>query len=432
MSFRTWTAAGLVLIAAAATAGCGGGGGKEASNDGPVTITYAAPGNGDGLAHGEGPIIKAFERANPQITVKIEEIPFAEYNTKLTTVFRGGQGPDLGRVNHTDIQTFAGGGFLAPLDDVIRSDKIAIDSFIPALVDTGKVGGKQMTLPLTTDTRVLFYNPRLLKSKGIAKPPATWDELISDVQKFAGSGVYGYGFPSDSDYALTYETVGPYMKAAGGEILSGDDEPQAKAAESAGTVDAVKLIQELVKTKAVPPGTSNMKADALYQLFSQNKIAFMLGGPWVRTALQTNKPAIAYGTDYATAPVPVKTAGDPSGSTAGGWQIGVFKNSKHQEAAGKLLAFMLEHDNLVAINKAEAFPPLKDGLTAKPWSDDPFYQAYEDVLPHSGLPLPPIARIAEVSAAFEKTVLPVIVDPSKPAEPALKDFDEQVNQRILG
>lgn len=289
-----------------------------------------------------------------------------------------------------------------------------------------------MTLPITTDTRALFYNPALLKAKGIEKPPATWADLIADVKMFAGGDVYGYAFPSDTDYALTYETVGPYMKGASGAILKSDGKiSKAVAADSTGTVDAVKLIQDLVKTGAVPPGIENMKGDTLGQLFAQNKLAFMLGGPWIRTLLETNNPNIKYGTDYKTAVVPVQKSGDPSGSTAGGWQIGVFKNSKNQDAAGKLLAYIMEPKNLIELNKTEAFPPLKDGLSGAPWSNDPFYKAYNEILPHAGLPIPPVSRMAEVSAAFEKTVIPVIVDPSKSAKSALKDFDQQVNTQIL-
>jgi multiple sugar transport system substrate-binding protein len=431
MRSRSTTAVGLAALAIAGLtlAGCSAGG----SDNGKVTITYATSAGADVFNKGEKVLIDAFQKANPNITVKVEQIPLANYNTKLTTEFRGGQGPDLGRVNHTDIQTFAAGNFLAPLDSIIKDDKIDTDQLIPGLVDVGKVAGKQMTLPIGTDTRALFYNPALLKSKGIDKPPATWEELLADVKLFAGGDVYGYGFPSDTDYALTYETVGPYMKGADGEILKSDGKTsKAVAADSDGTLAAVKLIQDIVKTGAVPPGTDNMTGDTLGQLFAQNKLAFMLGGPWVKATLETNNPNIKYGTDYETSVVPVQKAGEPSGSTAGGWQIGVFKNSKNQAAAGKLLAYIMERENLITLNKAEAFPPLKDGLSTSPWSDDPFYKAYNEILPHAGLPLPPVTRIAEVSAAFEKTVIPVIVDPSKSAESALKDFDQQVNTQILG
>ncbi len=421
----------MLAVAGMAMSGCGSSGGGGSADD-KVTITYATPTTANEFPKGEGPIIEAFQKANPNITVKVEQTPLDNYNTKLTTAFRGGQGPDLGRVNHTDIQTFAAGGFLAPLDSAITENKIAIDSLIPGLVDVGKIGGKQMTLPLTTDTRALYYNPKLLKSKGIDKPPATWDELVADVKLFAGGDVYGYGFPTEGDYSLSYEAVGPYMKGAGGEILKSDGKAsEAVAASSMGTSGAVKLLQDLVKTGAVPPGTDNMKGDTLYQLFAQDKLAFMLGGPWAKSALETNNPNIKYGTDFQTAVVPVQKAGDPSGSTAGGWQIGVFKNSKNKEAAGKLLAFIMERENLITINKPEAFPPLKDGLSTSPWSDDPFYTAYNEILPHAGLPIAPVARMAEVSAAFQKSVLPSLVDPSKSAEQALKDFDEQVNSQIL-
>lgn len=429
-TFRT-PAAILPALLALAVAGC-----SKASDspttpaDKPVTITYVTPAENAVLTKGEKPLITAFEQANPNITVKITQIPTANYNTKLITEFRGGQGPDILRVNHTDIQTFSNGGFLAPLDDTIGNDKIDTGALIPGLLEAGKVRGKQMTLPLTTDTRVLFYNPKLLKQHGISAPPATWADLLKDTKAFAGTKAYGYGFPTESDYSMSYDAIGPYMKGAGGELLNADGS-KADAADSQGTLKAVQLVQDIVKTGAVPPGIGSTSGDTLAQLFSQNKLAFMLGGPWVRASLEEDNPKITYGKDYMTAPVPVETSGQPSGSTAGGWQIGISKSSQNVDAAGKLLSFLMQPDNLVKLNADEAFAPTTNGLSSEPWASDPFYQAYSTVLPNAGLPITPVARLVEVSAAFEAAVRPVIVSPDKPASAALQAFDTKTNAGIL-
>lgn len=404
-----------------------------ASGDTPVvTVNYAAPTEQSVFEAGEKVVIDAFVAANPDVKVEVELIPLANYNTKLTTEFRGGGGPDIGRVNHTDIRSFAAGGFLAPLDDAIAANNIAVDKLIPGLVDVGQYGDDQVTLPLTTDTRVLYYNPRLLEAQGIVGPPATWEELVADVAKFAGTDVYGYGLRSDNDYSFSYETTGPYMVQAGGELIAPKGEgAEAVAATSDGTIAAVELIQDIVKTGAVPPGVGQFSEEAIGQLFGQDKLAFTTGGPWLRTQIQAVNPEFVYGTDFATAPIPVREAGQSSGSTAGGWQIGVFENSNQKEAAGRLLAFMMQPENLATLNAVEAFPPTKDGLSNEPWASDPFYDAFRETLPGSSLPILPVARMAEVSAAFQNILEPYVVDPSKPASEGLAAFDDEVNSTIL-
>ena len=416
----------LLALAGAALTGCSSG----SSGSGPVTLTYVTGNTGVILKSGEQALIDAFMKKNPNIKVKIESVPLTNFDTKLTTELRSGAGPDLGRVNHTDIQQWAGAGFLAPLDDAISSNKIDMSKFIPGLVSIGKIKGKQMTLPMTTDARAFWYNPTLMKQAGIDKPPATWAELITDAKKFNGTGVYGFGFASDNDYSLTYETVGPFMKTANGQILTTSGS-KAVASSSAGTLAAVKLLQDLVKAGVTPPGENNLNGDTLAQLFSQGKLAFMLGGPWQQTALLTDNPNAKYGTDYATTIVPVEKAGQPTATVAGGWQVGIFKNSKNKEAAGKLLAYLEQPENLKKLNAQEAFPPIKNGLSGAPW-DTEFFNAFNEVLPHAGLPMPPVSQIAQVSATFESTILPAITNPNQSAQDALKTFDQQVNSKILG
>ncbi|ACQ81954.1 extracellular solute-binding protein family 1 [Beutenbergia cavernae DSM 12333] len=405
--------AGLV-ISSVALAACSG---SDQGGGGTVTITYATPAEDNILEIGEEPIIEAFEAAHPDIDVEIEQLPFADYNTSLTTEMRGGGGPDIGRVNHTDIQMYSAAGFLRPLDDAIDTGP-----FIPGLVEVGQVGGEQVTLPLTTDARVLYVNLRLLESAGISSPPATWDELLDDVAAFAGTDAYGYGFPTDNDYSLAYEAAGPYIAAAGGQILSPDGDPAASGDEA--TEAALQLLQDIVATGAVPPGLDNLSGDTLAQLFAQDKLAMMLGGPWVRSQIE-DYGDLTYGADWVTVPVPAREAGGSSGSAAGGWQIGVFENSEHPEEALELLAWITEAENLQALNEGEAFPPTNDGLEVAPWSEDEFYDAFATVLPNSAVPITPVPRVAEIAAAFESNLEPAVTNPAASIADGLSAFDAQ-------
>lgn len=401
------------------------GGSKAGGYSGPAaTITWATESSGPQL-EAEKKVVAAFHDANPSITVTVDAVAFDSYDTKLTTALRAGTGPDVFRVNHPNIQAWTNAKFLAPLDDV------GVDTapFIPALVTAGQVNGTQYTLPMDTDARALFYNPDLLKKAGIDAPPATWAELLSDVTKVKATGAYGYAFRNSGDYDMAYETVGPYMNTAGGELLTKDG-AQAGAANSAGTVAAVQLIQDIVKAGVVPPGQTNMTEDTMNQLFAQGKLAFMVGGPWERPTILKDNPKAVYGKDFATAPIPTQQSGGKSASTSGGWQIGIAASSKSPAAAKALLAFLEQPDNLIAIAESSTFPPLTTGLESEPWKSDPFYDAYKTVLPNSGLPIPPVPQLAQIAAALQKNVAPAVLGGS-PAKDALSAFDTQVNQQIL-
>ena len=51
------------------------------------------------------------------------------------------------------------------------------------------VDGKQYGLPYNLGVVGLWYNKDLFEQAGIAAPPATWDELLADVQIFKDKGI---------------------------------------------------------------------------------------------------------------------------------------------------------------------------------------------------------------------------------------------------
>ncbi len=400
-----------------------------------VTITWGTTGN-ESLLAAEAKVITAFQQANPDITVKLEATNFADYDTKMTTSLRSGQGPDVFRVNHPNVQAWTNAGYLADLTQPMTDNSVDTSKFIPGLLDIGKVNGKQYTLPIDTDCRAFWYNPKLLvkawivDGSGKAKPPTTWDELVTDVAKFKGSGTYGYVYRTDSDYAMAYEAVGPYLKTAGGKILSDGAQPQAVAADDPNTVAAVTLLQKIKATGAVPPGEANMSEQTSENLFANSKVAMMTAGPWAKDAILKTSPKFTYGKDYVLTTIPTPQPGGKSASASGGWQIGMNAKSKNAAAAAKFLAFFEQPDNLITLASSNSFPPLTDGMSGAPFGTDPFYDAFKKLLPNSGLPITPVPQLAQVSAAFEVAGR-AAVNQGKDVTTELTDFDKKVNEQVL-
>lgn len=400
-----------------------------------VSITWATT-NSPTTLKAEEAIAAAFMAENPDIKVTVDAINFADYDTKLNTSLRAAKGPDVFRVNHPNVRAWADAGYLSDLKGSISANGVDMALFIPGLVEVGSLDGKQVTLPIDTDARAFWYNPKLLKKAGIvdaqgkAKAPETWAELVDSVAKFKGTDTYGYVFRTDSDYAMAYEAVGPYMKAAGGKILSSDAQPKAVAGDDPHTIAAVTLLQSIVKTGAVPPGEANMSEQTSYSLFAGGKVAMMTAGPWARDAIVKAAPGFKYGEDYALTVIPVPAAGDASATTSGGWQIGVNAKSEHAEAAGRFMAYFERAENLTKLASNNSFPPLIKGMEGEPFASDPFFDAFKELLPHSGLPITPVSQMAQVSAEFEVSARAAVND-GKDVTQELKAFDTRVNEQVL-
>lgn len=428
---RRWTAL-LALGSAAALmiSGCStAGGGSSSGGGGDKTVITFGTTDDPAVNEAEQEIIDNFTAENPDITVQFEKVAFADYDTKLTTELRAGTGPDVFRVNHPNVQLWAGAGYLADLTDAMAD--IDTSNFVPGLLSIGGVDGTFYALPIDTGNRALWYNPKLLESVGVTEPPSTWAELLDTVGKFKDNAdVYGYCFVTNSDYAMAYETVGPYMAQAGGVILSDATPAQAIAATEEATVAAVTLLQDIAKTGEIPPGSANMDGDTRSALFAGGQCALMIGGTWERPVIEADNPDAVFGEDYAVAVVPTREAGQESGTTGGGWMLGVNAESKQAEAAAKFFAFYAKSESLMLLSGSDTFPPLLDGMDGEPYAGDPFFEPFREMLPNTVLPIVPVPQMAEVSAEFEAAVRGAVND-GKDVVTQLTNFDTKVNEQVL-
>jgi multiple sugar transport system substrate-binding protein len=90
---------GLVGVAALTLAGCSASSGDDS---GPVTITYSNFISNDGNEENLQTIVDAFEKANPDITVEVTTLPYADYGTALQTDLAAGTVSDVFDIEYSN------------------------------------------------------------------------------------------------------------------------------------------------------------------------------------------------------------------------------------------------------------------------------------------------------------------------------------------
>jgi len=124
-------------------------------------------------AEGEAvaPMVRDFERANPDIHVRVQQIPWTAAHEKLLTAFVGGALPDVAQLGNTWILEFAALRALAPLDSVLSRDSTLMprDDYFPGVLATNVVDDTLYGVPWYVDTRVMFYRADLLRRAGVAR-----------------------------------------------------------------------------------------------------------------------------------------------------------------------------------------------------------------------------------------------------------------------
>lgn len=189
-----------ITIAGLALAGCAGGQSSgDGSGGGAVTLTFA---NAD-PAETWAPVIEAFEKKHPDITVKQLNIPYAQYTSTINQRLGGGGGGiDVMVVDAGGgLLDWTNRGFLADLS-ALKDDAVEA-SVSESMVTAREVDGTLRAIEPWTTSQFLYYNTDLLAAAGVEPPssdptaPWTYEELAAAAQKVKDAGAAEYPFLFD-------------------------------------------------------------------------------------------------------------------------------------------------------------------------------------------------------------------------------------------
>jgi raffinose/stachyose/melibiose transport system substrate-binding protein len=180
-----------VLVLVAAVSGCGGGtngsgSGSNSSSSAPVTLTWWNNANTDpGLSFWNS-VVSDFHKAHPNITVTNVPMQNEQFNTKIPVALQSTSPPDI-------YQQWGGGALATQVGagkvlDITNDVKPWIGQLGNA-VSTWQVNGKQYGIPYNLGVVGFWYNKDLFAKASISSPPATWDDLLSDIQKLKAAGI---------------------------------------------------------------------------------------------------------------------------------------------------------------------------------------------------------------------------------------------------
>lgn len=127
-------------------------------------------------------LIENFEAANPGITVKTNQFPYADYRTKVAAAIPAGEGPDVVQLFYGWLNDYVDAQLIQPLPTDAFPVETIDEEFFP-MVQAMKRDGQYMALPTAVRSLALFYNERLFDKAGIENPPATLDELVETAKK---------------------------------------------------------------------------------------------------------------------------------------------------------------------------------------------------------------------------------------------------------
>jgi raffinose/stachyose/melibiose transport system substrate-binding protein len=384
--------AGVVLAAAGlVAAGCGGSSGDNTSSEGakasgPVTLKLSISHSGGTGENPIMPIVRAFEKANPNIKVKVSQAPIDQYPQILRTQLRSGTGPDLfygstGTGAPDSILPLAKAGSVADLSGSSWASSIP-DSVKPLL----QLNGKTYMLPLEYSGNGVIYNVDNFKKYGV-KIPQTFSDLVTACKTIASKGgvpiALAGGVPQNPSMvamvlsnSLVYSKIPDWtqQREAGKTTF-------AKTPEWKAVVDHFKQLSD---AGCFQKGASAAGFPQLTQLLGSGK-ASMTGAPIASIKTVTDSGAKVHMSAFA---MPGDSSSDTRLTASPNYAMGVNAQSKHLDAAKKFIDFFAQPA------QADTWAAGRGDVSLQQAAQGDLPATFSDVKPYfkdnKALPFPPL------------------------------------------
>lgn len=327
-----------------------------------VTLTFMLWGNEAHQSMYQG-LIDKFEEQNPNIKVKMESVPFPDYQQKITVLAAGNELADIGWVAERMVPQFMKNNILADVSSFKEDDTYNMDDFFSSTLDLFRDGDKLYGIPFSTPPMVLFYNKTLFEENGEKTPNQhvedgnwTWEQFEkSSSAVAAGTGaerVYGANFFRDWN---TWIALLSHTWSYGGSLFNEDmtkftwNSPEG--------VESIKMLQRMMFDDQSHPKAGE-QVD-----FTSGKV-----GMFYDVYSYVSRARDIQDFEWDIAPLPKGPEGRfPMLGQAG---ISMFAGSDYPDETMKLLKFLTNED---AIKASSAFfvPPRKSVLSSDDFMNRP-------------------------------------------------------------
>jgi len=345
-------------------------------------------------------LLRAFERENPGLAVRVEQLPWSAAHEKLLTAFAGDATPDVAQMGNTWLPEFVALHALEPLDQSIRGSPIDLTDYDAGILDTNVVEGRQYGVPWYVDTRVLFYRRDLLAKAGYSAAPRDWDEwtrMLVAIKDEVGPERYAILLPLNE-----YEPMVALWLQQGEPLLR--DGGRYGNFRSPGFERTLRFYLSMYERHLAPPVSHNEIAN-VWNEFARGYFSFYISGPWQMGEFKRRLPAELQPA-WMTAPLPGPQG--PGASIAGGSSLAIFRRSRSKEAALKLVEFLSRPQVQQEFYRLTGdLPARRSAWTDPSLAQDPHARAFRDQLERVR-PVPKVPeweRIAtELMLVMEKVV----------------------------
>ncbi len=296
-------------------------------------------------------LIKNFNTEYPHIKINYYKKNIVNYEDDFLGAVASGRGPDIFMLHNTWIPRYENKIIGAP--QTLVTAKQVQTEFVDVVYDDFVVSGVVGALPLSVDTLALFYNKNIFNNVAIPRPPETWQNFLTDVEKItvrdqennitrAGAAIgtaRSINRSTDILSLLMFQSGTPIVDRKEKEVVF-DDEIKTEEGTFYPGQEALSFYTDFANPlKSVY--TWNNRMHYSIDAFKEGIVGMMLNYSYQIEEIRQDAPYLEFGVSYAPQ---IKEAKNKV-NYANYWGLAVSKNSKHSKAAWQFINWLTRTDN---------------------------------------------------------------------------------------
>ncbi len=302
-----------------------------------ITLTYWRTVDGTAVFD---PILAEWKKLHPNVAIQITNIPFAEYDNRLSEAAKNNTLPDLFMLRSDWVPRYQKN--IKPAPDAIFNPTEYKQTFAPVtsqdLIKNNQVYGVSYGIP----TLGLFYNTQLFEAAGVSDPPQTWQDLVDANAKLSqkqGQNLYKSGIALGTANISSASSIITLLMMQNGAQMT--NQPPTQATFDKPTSDgyaAGPKALSFYNSFALASKSTYSWSDALgnsTQAFEQGKTAMIVQYPFTYLDIKAQAPNLS----FKMAKVPQVNTGSSINYTEY-WAESVANTSKYPDIAWDFYNFM--------------------------------------------------------------------------------------------
>lgn len=260
--------------------------------------------------------------------------------------------------------------------DVSRATFGDVDTgaLLPAALNSAYWRNRLWAVPWFTDAGMLYYRRDLLEQAGISEPPATWDDLAHAAEAvMAASGTPNGLLLQGARYEGGVTNALEFIWSAGGRVWTGQSEvagafgmhvsdPNVIVLDSQDSRAGLSKAYELVEAGIIPGEVTGFNERDALRVFAAGDAVFMRNWPFAYGLLGSEEFGPVSADQVGVARIPTLSAGAPSYSCLGGWNLAISARSSQSAAAWSFIRYALQAEQQRAMAETGGFLPVLSDL----------------------------------------------------------------------